>query len=312
MVDLFACTYALVRQVPSGRVTSYGAVATALGDRVASRAVGRMMNQNPDPETMPCFKVVHSDGRLGGFGLGIEDKVRRLTRDHVKVQDLKIVDFPSVFFDDFKSEYPLRRLHQEQERVSQKVRVEDDFEPLDIIGGVDVAYPQNEFAPAIGAYIGMDAESGEVVETKTVLMETHFPFVPTYFTFRELPFVQALLKKVDTKPSIVLLDGQGILHPVRCGFASHAGVACDIPTIGVAKSHLYGKIQNGNVIATDGEVRGLTVVSGSARQPLFVSPGHRVSLESSGRIVKQVSTSKHPEPLRLAHQLAVQGLREAR
>ena len=76
-MNLFAYTYDLVRQIPPGRVSTYGAVATALGDIRAARAVGRMMNQNPDPDTMPGFKIVYADGRLVGFGRGIEDKIRR-------------------------------------------------------------------------------------------------------------------------------------------------------------------------------------------------------------------------------------------
>ena len=75
-MNLFEYTYNLVRQIPSGKISSYGAVARALGDIRASRAVGRMMNQNPDPENMPCYKIVHSDGKIGGFGRGINDNVR--------------------------------------------------------------------------------------------------------------------------------------------------------------------------------------------------------------------------------------------
>ena len=102
-------TYYLVRQIPPGRVSSYGAVAKALGNPGYARAVGKIMNQNPDADTMPCFKIVCSDGRLGGFGLGIEDKIRRLNNDGVKVKDGRIVDFEKVFFDDFKTDYPLKK-----------------------------------------------------------------------------------------------------------------------------------------------------------------------------------------------------------
>ena len=100
-------TYYLVRQIPSGRISTYGAVAKALGNKGYSRAVGKYMNTNPDANTMPCFKIVKSDGTLGGFGLGIEDKIRRLNEDGIKVENGKIVDFKKVFFDDFKTEYPL-------------------------------------------------------------------------------------------------------------------------------------------------------------------------------------------------------------
>lgn len=101
-------TYYLVKQIPTGKVSTYGAVAKALGNSGYARAVGRYMNKNPDADTMPCFKIVNSDGSLGGFGLGIKDKIRRLTEDGIEVKEGKIVNFKKVFFDDFKTDYPLR------------------------------------------------------------------------------------------------------------------------------------------------------------------------------------------------------------
>jgi O-6-methylguanine DNA methyltransferase len=102
-------TYYLVRQIPAGRVSTYGAVAKALGNKKYARAVGKYMNKNPDADTMPCFKIVKSDGCLGGFGLGINDKIRRLKQDGIKVKNGKIVNFENVFFDEFKTEYPLKK-----------------------------------------------------------------------------------------------------------------------------------------------------------------------------------------------------------
>jgi len=120
-MNLFEYTYNLVRQIPPGKISTYGAVAKALGDVIASRAVGRMMNQNPDANTMPCYKIVHSDGRLGGFGLGINDKIRRLKNDNILVKDGKIVDFENVLFTDFKTTYPLKKLRKEQINLSKKI-----------------------------------------------------------------------------------------------------------------------------------------------------------------------------------------------
>ncbi len=102
-------TYYLVRQIPAGRVSTYGAVAKALGNKGYARAVGKFMNKNPDADTMPCFKIVKSDGSLGGFGLGIDDKIRRLNKDGITVKNGIIVNFEKVFFDDFKTEYPLKK-----------------------------------------------------------------------------------------------------------------------------------------------------------------------------------------------------------
>ena len=101
--------YYLVKQIPAGRVSTYGAVAKALGNKGYARAVGKYMNKNPDADTMPCFKIVKSDGSLGGFGLGIDDKIRRLNKDGIIVKNGKIIDFQRVFFNDFKTDYPLKK-----------------------------------------------------------------------------------------------------------------------------------------------------------------------------------------------------------
>jgi len=109
-MNLSDYTYYLVRQIPAGRVSTYGAVAKALGNKGYARPVGKYMNKNPDADTMPCFKIVKSDGSLGGFGLGVNDKIRRLKKDGIEVKDGKIINFKNVFFNDFKTEYPLKKI----------------------------------------------------------------------------------------------------------------------------------------------------------------------------------------------------------
>ena len=108
-MNLSEYTYYLVRQIPKGRVSTYGAVAKALGNKNYARAVGSYMHRNPDADSMPCFKIVNTDGSLGGFGLGLPDKIRRLRKDGIEVKDDRIIDFDKVFFDDFKTEYPLKK-----------------------------------------------------------------------------------------------------------------------------------------------------------------------------------------------------------
>jgi len=108
-MNLTEYTYFLVKQIPKGHVSTYGAVAKALGNKNYARAVGKYLNKNPNADTMPCFKIVKSDGTLGGFGLGIKDKIRRLELDGIKIKDGRILDFNKVFFDDFKTKYPLKK-----------------------------------------------------------------------------------------------------------------------------------------------------------------------------------------------------------
>jgi deoxyribonuclease V len=310
-MNLFEYTYDLVRQIPPGRISTYGAVAEALGDAIAARAVGRMMNQNPNADDMPCFKIVYADGALGGFGLGIKDKIRRLQNDSVQVRNGKIIDFETVFFNEFDTDYPLKRLRSEQFQCSKNIILENGFEDITTIAGIDVAYPMNEFDDACGACVVMDYNTRKVLEESIIFSQTDFPFISTYFAYREFPLVQQLIKRIASKPTVILLDGNGILHPARCGIASHTGVTLDIPTVGVAKKLLRGTIQNSQVII-DGEPRGYAFSVKKGIRPIYVSPGHRVSLQTSLQIVQHLSVTKNPEPLRRAHHLAKQHLSQRR
>jgi len=310
-MNLFEYTYDLVRQIPQGKISTYGAVARALGDIVASRAVGRMMNQNPDADDMPCYKIVHSDSKLGGFGLGIDDKIRRLKEDNIFVKDDKIVDFENVLFEDFKTDYPLKKLRQQQIELSKKIKTEDDFNEIETIAGIDVSYPQNEFDDACGACVIMDYKTKKVIEEKTVFAKTDFPYISTYFSYRESPIVKKLVASLDSNPSIIMFDGNGILHPYRFGFASHAGLLLDNPSIGVAKSLLYGEVEE-NTVKINNEKRGYALISKRARKPIYISPGHRVSLKTCVSVVRHLCRYKIPEPLRVAHALSKENLFKSR
>jgi deoxyribonuclease V len=308
-MNLFEYTYDLVRQIPSGRISTYGAVAKALGDIRASRAVGRMMNQNPNADDMPCFKIVYSDGKLGGFGLGPEDKIRRLKEENVNVKDGKILDFQNVFFDDFQTDYPLKKFHKEQIDLSKKVKINDDFDKINTVAGFDVAYPKNEFEEVCGACVVFDYKSKSVVEEKIVFKNINFPYIPTYLSYREFPLIKELIEDFSTKPSILMLDGNGILHPNRCGYASYTGIMLDLPTIGVAKSLLCGKVED-KIVSINNQKVGYAMNSSRAKKPFYISPGHRISLETSKKVVKNFQKYKLPEPLRQAHIIANKSLHE--
>lgn len=303
-MDLFEYTYDLVRQIPDGKISSYGEVAKALGDKIAARAVGLMMNQNPDADSMPCYKVVHSDGKIGGFGLGIDDKIRRLNNVNISVKDGIIVDFEKIFFENFKTDYPLKKLRKEQIELGKKVVLKDDFTNIKSVAGIDIAYPNNEFEDACGACVVIDYNTKEIIEEKTVFTKTNFPYISTYLTYREYSVIEKFIKNLRSKPTIFMFDGNGILHPYHIGLASHIGVKLNVPTIGVAKSLLYGEVKK-DIVEINGEMRGYTYFSSNRlKKPVYISPGHKISFESTMKIVKNLSKYKIPEPLRQAHILA--------
>lgn len=311
-MDLYSFTYDLVRQIPWGYVSTYGAVAKALGDVRASRAVGRMMNQNPDADTMPCFKIVHSDGRIGGFGLGIVDKKRRLQEENIYVDDERIRDFEQVNFDDFKTEYPLKKLREEQLQVRSKILLKDTFDTIETVAGFDVAYPENDWDDCCGACVVYDYQTGKMIEDHVIYQKTLFPYIPTYLSFREAPFIENLLSKLSSKPTVLMIDGNGILHPYQCGIACYIGTRLNVPTIGVAKSKLCGTLnERTQQIYVDGCLLGYAYRhSPRIRKPVYISPGHRISVDTSITITKHLSKTKHPEPLKQAHNLATRSIKE--
>lgn len=105
VADYSGSVYAVVRQVPRGRVTTYKLVAAALGNVKACRAVGNALNRNPDPDGMPCYRVIKSDGTLGGYGNGLPEKIRRLRADGIVVKDNKVLGLDRIMF----SPAPLKR-----------------------------------------------------------------------------------------------------------------------------------------------------------------------------------------------------------
>ena len=85
----------LLLQIPKGKVTTYGELARAMGTR-GYRFVGQLLHNNPYPDKYPCYKVVKSDGTLGGFALGCKDKIRRLKADGIEVKNGRVVCFEKV------------------------------------------------------------------------------------------------------------------------------------------------------------------------------------------------------------------------
>lgn len=307
VVDTFTDSfYSLVKQIPRGRVATYGALARALGDIRASRAVGRMLNLNPRPVIVPCHRVVMSDGAIGGFGLGVEKKMEYLEGEGVFVENGTVVDFQEKYFDAFNSRHPLVALREEQTELATRVLTEDRYDSLETVMGVDVSYGEEMAYAACTVW-----RENEKIGEKTVKVKVDFPYIPTYLAYRELPPILKLMEKSE-RPHVIMVDGNGYLHPRNMGIASHLGAVMDIPTMGVAKSLLLGEVE-GEVSARNpvspvrhrGEIAGYAFLGSSrARKPVYVSAGHRLSHDTALKLVKGYCKYKVPEPLRQAHELA--------
>ena len=313
MPDLWREAYDLVSQVPEGRVTTYGEVAVALGDPIAARFVGLAMSMNTDIARVPCRRVVRSDGNLGGYTSpeGVLEKARLLRKEGIPIRNRRVVDLNKHLFVDFCSTRPLKPLRRRQRAMKAQVELPSRLLEFDKVAGADVSYSSEQ---AFASVIVFDAESKEEVDRYQAVSEAVFPYIPTYLAFRELPIITPLAKLLD-EGTVLMYDGNGILHPERFGIASHAGVAFDMPTIGVAKKLLCGKISphvRGGVseVSMKGEVIGHTY-SRRGGAPIFVSPGHGISAEQALLTVRKFTRHRIPEPIRVAHKLATSARRLA-
>jgi deoxyribonuclease V len=187
----------------------------------------------------------------------------------------------------------------------------DRLGPVRRVAGIDVGFEDGgavtRAAVAVLNYPGL-----ELLETALARRPTAFPYVPGLLSFRELPAVLDALERLREAPDLLLCDGQGIAHPRRFGIASHLGLLVDVPSIGVAKSRLYGQhdaVPEARgawtpLRATD-EVIGAVLRTRTGVKPLYVSPGHRVSLETAVDYVMGCCTRyRLPETTRHAHRLA--------
>ena len=139
-----------------------------------------------------------------------------------------------------------------------------------------------------------------------------FPYVPGLLSFREIPMLMQAWDRLPVKPDVLLVDGTGIAHPRGLGIASHLGLVLDIPTIGCAKSVLYGTYEEPEPEAgssrplydpKDGQI-GVALRTRRGARPLFISPGHKIDLTDAERIVRAcVENYRLPEPTRRAHLL---------
>jgi len=300
-IDLHAEVDDLVSQVPEGRITTYGLVATALGDVVASRFVGKVMSENDDTVRVPCRRVVQSDGTLGGYtGGGMPAKRKALRAEGVRVDGDRLVDFERILFSDFKTKFPLREFREIQIKDSKKIVLADDYSDMKAVAGTDIAYEGDKAFGSLVVFEKGDIRPKKIIEVED---EVKFPYIPTYLTFREAPVVEKLYKKLGER-ALLVHDGNGTIHPLGFGVASHIGVMLDVPTIGVAKTLLCGKVSGDGLtkrVMLNRKHVGYAVSGNEAGSPAYVSPGHRISVASTLTVLKPYWKFRLPEPVRIAH-----------
>jgi len=182
--------------------------------------------------------------------------------------------------------------------------------------GLDCAFPRNIAPFAVAAAALWDSEARQAVRTWRHRAKPPIPYVPGLLGFREVPLMLAVLKEVDHRVDVILVDGQGMAHPKRLGSAAHLALwlAEPVPVIGVAKTRLVGEFEPllaeagaSAPLIDRGEVIGQVLRSRKNCRPLFISPGGYVDIDGALAIARDsVCGYRLPEPIRLADQAASQ------
>jgi deoxyribonuclease V len=198
-----------------------------------------------------------------------------------------------------------------QQSLRDRVITQDRLRVPRRVAGIDVGF-EHDGSITRAAVVVLDFPSLEPLEHAIVQRKTGFPYVPGYLSFREAPAVLAALRRLRRSPDLILCDGQGFAHPRRFGLACHLGLLANLPSIGVAKSRLIGEHaavgpRRGEWVPLidDGERIGAVLRTRTGVRPVYVSIGHRISLETAIDYVLRCTTRyRLPETTRQAHRLA--------
>lgn len=199
-----------------------------------------------------------------------------------------------------------------QHTLRSRIILDDDLpDSVTVIAGVDVGFEQQgritRAAIAVLSYPQL-----VLLESRIARRPTSFPYIPGLLSFREIPAILSALDPLERKPQLLLVDGQGYAHPRRLGIASHLGLVTGIPAIGVGKTRLVGTHepvpdQRGAWVPLihQQETVGAVLRTRLGCKPLYISPGHRISLMTAVKWVMQCTGRyRLPETTRQAHRLA--------
>ena len=185
-----------------------------------------------------------------------------------------------------------------QHQLAKKVITKDILpKKLKSICGVDASYKGGKVQCAAVIF---DCIQKNVIESVTSSLKNTSPYIPGLFMLRESKPIFHTLQKLEKKYDVLLVDGNGQLHPRHCGLACYVGLILDKPVIGIAKKLLCGTVQSDSKVKHNGKVVGFQLNQG--KKKIFVSIGNKISLKTAVKIVKDLIVEKnwYPEPLRLA------------
>jgi len=185
-----------------------------------------------------------------------------------------------------------------QKKLALKV-ITKNFLPkkIKLVCGVDVSY-RNDFAYC--SVVILDKNNMSIIESKNTKLKSTAKYIPGLFMLKESKPILHTIKKLEKSFDILLVDGNGLLHPRQCGLACFIGLKLDKPVIGVAKSLLCGKVKPDSKVEYKGKVLGYEIKQN--KKKIYVSVGHKINLKTAVKIIKELTVNGnwYPEPLRIA------------
>jgi deoxyribonuclease V len=196
-----------------------------------------------------------------------------------------------------------------QNELRSQVIQTDRFGTINTVAGVDIGLKKDI---ALASVVVLSFPELQVVDSVVTESPVRFPYIPGLLSFREIPPLLTTFAQLQTEPDLVIVDGQGIAHPRRFGLASHLGLILDKPTIGCAKSRLWGRYEEPDsehgaytYLTDKGEVIGAAVRTRTNVRVVYVSIGHRISLDSARMWMLACCRGyRLPETTRYAHNAA--------
>jgi len=203
-----------------------------------------------------------------------------------------------------------KRAVEIQRELAGRVITKGRVGKLKLIAGADLAFSPDKNECIAGAIV-WDVQAGEIVEQHVVRKPVRFPYVPGLLSFREAPAIVAVLRKLKCEPDAFIFDGQGLAHPRRFGLACHVGLLIDWPSLGCAKSLLVVRCEPPGLtrgsttpLEHNGDCVGMALRTRDHVKPVYISTGHRLSLEAAVEITLACTGGyRLPEPTRLADKL---------
>jgi deoxyribonuclease V len=201
-----------------------------------------------------------------------------------------------------------------QKRLRGQVATENTLGDIRLIAGADIATSKDS-PKAYAGVVVLSYPALEVVEERGLEDDVTFPYIPGLLAFREGPLLIKVFEQLNSNPDVIVFDGQGLAHPRGMGIATHMGLVFDKPTIGCAKSLLFGRYQEpdqekgawAELRDPQGQIVGAVLRSKPKTTPIFVSIGHRLDLPTAIRILIECTCGvRIPEPTRLAHNFVTQ------